>query len=230
MLTLGIETSGSPGSVALVRDGDVLAVRVLEEPRRRHAQTLVAEIDGLFRECGFQPADCDVTAVSIGPGSFTGLRVGVVCAKTFAYATGCRAVAVDTYVCTAYNSPVDVRAVWVIGDAQRGELFAGRYRRDAHDRWNLDQEIQIVPADDWCRDRTQDDVVSGPAVAALEAELSSRCRVLSLECRCPRAEIVARLGAQLVNNSGGDDFWSLQPRYIRPSAAEEKWKAAHDSA
>ena len=72
--------------------------------------------------------------MSVGPGSFTGLRVGVVCAKTLAYATGARLAAVDTLEAIAANSPPDVETVHVITDAQRGDLFVGTYRRTADGR------------------------------------------------------------------------------------------------
>ena len=227
MLTLGIETSGRVGAVALYRDGRCLAERPLQQAGRRHAQTLVAEIERLFEEFNSRPADCDLVAVSIGPGSFTGLRVGVVCAKTFAYATRCSLAAVDTYLCIAENSPADVHAVWVIGDAQRGELYAGHYRRDADGLWTSTAEITVAAGDTWCQARSSGDVVSGPGIDRFESELTSRCRVLELEYRDPRATVVARLGERKLKESGSDDFWSLEPFYLRRSAAEEKWDATH---
>ncbi|HUQ68608.1 MAG TPA: tRNA (adenosine(37)-N6)-threonylcarbamoyltransferase complex dimerization subunit type 1 TsaB, partial [Planctomycetaceae bacterium] len=86
MNILSLETSGLTGSIALDRDG-VVEQRELATAGRRHAQTLVAEMRDLLHAHGLRPADVNAVAVSIGPGSFTGLRVGVVCAKTFAYAT-----------------------------------------------------------------------------------------------------------------------------------------------
>ena len=227
MLTLGIETSGRAGAVALCRDGRCLAERLLEQAGRRHAQTLVAEIGRLFDEFDLRPADCNLVAVSIGPGSFTGLRVGVVCAKTFAYATGCSLTAVDTYQCIAENSPNDVHDVWVTGDAQRDELYVGRYRRDEDRSWVPTAEITIVAGRPWCRARTSSDVVSGPGIDRFESELASACRVLGPEYRDPRAAVVARLGERKLGRSGPDDFWSLEPFYLRRSAAEEKWDATH---
>ena len=78
MLILGIETSGRQATVALLKEGQSLMIRQLEQTSRRHAQSLVAEIDVLLRKFGLEAADITAVAVSIGPGSFTGLRVGVV--------------------------------------------------------------------------------------------------------------------------------------------------------
>lgn len=101
MITLGIETSGRAGTIALVEGGTVVAERSLTASGRRHARTLVPELGELLRKTGHTPTEVDVVAVSIGPGSFTGLRVGVVCAKTFAYATGCRIIGIDTFLAVA---------------------------------------------------------------------------------------------------------------------------------
>lgn len=227
MLTLGIETSGRAGAVALCRDGRPLAERLLEQAGRRHAQTLVTEIGRLFDEFDLRPADCNLVAVSIGPGSFTGLRVGVVCAKTFAYATGCPLTAVDTYHCIAENSPADVHDVWVVGDAQREELYVGRYCRHDNLSWEPTAEITIVAGRTWCAARTSSDVVSGPGIERFESELAPACRRLGPDCRDPRAAVVARLGERKLDHSGPDDAWSLEPFYLRRSAAEEEWDSRH---
>ncbi len=83
-------------------------------------------------------------AVSVGPGSFTGLRVGVVCAKTLAYANGCQLAAVDTLEAIAANSPADVVSVHVIADAQRGDLFVADYCRKSIVEWDRDRPPRIV--------------------------------------------------------------------------------------
>src|SRR5262245_60606931 len=128
MLTLGIESAGPAGSVALARGEELIAERTLDRSGPRHAANLVVEIDALVRGAGRKIRDCELVAVSIGPGSFTGLRVGVVCAKTLSYALGCSLVAVDTLESIAENSPAEVSDVFVLSDAHRGELYAGQYR------------------------------------------------------------------------------------------------------
>src|SRR5687768_2419931 len=105
MLVLSIETSGTGGSIALVDDRACLAERSLSQAGRRHARTLVFELKQLLAEREVAPGDLGAVAVSIGPGSFTGLRVGVVCAKTLAYAVSTKLVAVDTFLAIAAQSP-----------------------------------------------------------------------------------------------------------------------------
>src|SRR5262245_32159459 len=91
-----LETSGRVGQVGLAADGRLLAGRRLSETHR-HARDLAPTVAALFREFAWKPADVQAVVVSRGPGSYTGLRVGVMTAKAFAYATGCRLLALDTF-------------------------------------------------------------------------------------------------------------------------------------
>lgn len=129
MYVLGIETSGLEGSIALLRDHECLGELWLNQHGRRHAQSLVFEIGELLQQHGLKPPDVDLVSVSRGPGSFTGLRVGMVCAKTFAYATGSRFISIDTFMAIANNVPSTINRVHVIEDAQREDLFAAEYVR-----------------------------------------------------------------------------------------------------
>jgi len=230
MLTLGIETSGRAASVALRADGQTLVERTLGESGRRHAQTLVAEIDAVLKQHGKNVGDCQLVAVSVGPGSFTGLRIGVVCAKTLAYATGCALAAVDTLACIAENSPPEIDDVHVIADAQRGDLYVGRYRRDAAGRFVQDEPIAIAAGQTWCAARAREDVVSGPGIVRFEADLAGAGRVLPAELRNPTAARVADLGERRFRSGRVDDFWGLEPFYLRKSSAEEKWDARDHGA
>lgn len=221
LLTLGVETSGLIGAVVLRRDGETIGSVTLQQAGRRHAQTLVSEVDALLRRANLTAKQLQVVAVSIGPGSFTGLRVGVVFAKTLAYAVGCRLIAVDTFRAIAAASPRDVTEVFVVSDAQRGELFVGRY--SCADTANVDTspvrhgEIIIEPADTFCR-RAGEIAVSGPSAATLPPTI----RVLTPEFHLPRAEFIAALGEQQALAGEQSDLWGLEPFYLRRSAAEEK--------
>lgn len=220
MIILGIETSVRQGGVALCDSERVLAERSLEESRQRHAQTLVQCADRLFREQKLSPRDCGLVAVSIGPGSFTGLRVGVVFGKTLAFTTGCQLVGVDTLLCCARRAPADVQTIWVIADAQRGDLYVGCYHRDAGGV-QAAGPIQIVSAAEWCDERAGEDVVTGPAVGRYRDQLT-RCRLLPSSLRNPTAREVAAVGRERCLEGATDDPFQLVPAYLRKSSAEEK--------
>ncbi|WP_145369450.1 tRNA (adenosine(37)-N6)-threonylcarbamoyltransferase complex dimerization subunit type 1 TsaB [Maioricimonas rarisocia] len=221
MLTLGIDTSGLGGSIAVTRDGNCLAERALSRSGRRHARTLVAELKSLFDDVNLPPHTCETVAVSIGPGSFTGLRVGVVCAKTFAYATGCTLVAVDTHLAIAAASPDDVGQVAVITDALRGEVYAGLYERNADGSWSTLRQVERLPFDAWIEGVPETATISGPGLTAYAEDLAGRT-LLPQDHWNPQARWIALLGEQLAREGRSDDLVQMVPKYLRKSAAEEK--------
>ena len=226
MWTVAIETSGREGSIALLRDDELLSSRSLSQEGRRHARTLVHELKALLDESQLAPAECDVLAVSRGPGSFTGLRVGVVCAKTWAFATGCRLVGVDTLQAVAAAAPADVHQVDVVADAQRGDVYWGQYVRDGEGRFVTETAVQIISANVWVGSLTDEQVVSGPALSSLQDRLPAEVRQLPESLWRPSAVEVGRIGLQLAMASQTVSPWELTPLYLRRSAAEENADAA----
>ncbi len=221
MLILAIETSQVPGSIALCRDDVLLEERSLQ-PERRHAETLVPEIQRLLADHGYTANDCGGIAVSEGPGSFTGLRVGTTCAKTLAYAATAQLVAVPTLTAVAAQSPRDIDKVFVVSDAQRRQLFVGEFELGGGGQPRQIGDITIVDAEAWAGERTANDVVSGPALKKFQELFSGRCRMTSPECWSPRAATIAELGFVKIQAGELADPFSMKPFYLRPSAAEEK--------
>ncbi|WP_397571016.1 tRNA (adenosine(37)-N6)-threonylcarbamoyltransferase complex dimerization subunit type 1 TsaB [Schlesneria sp. T3-172] len=238
MLVLGIETSGVDGSVALTRDGELLGERRLNQAGRKHAQGLIFEIGEVLREQGLAPRDLQLVAVSRGPGSFTGLRVGMVCAKTIAYATGCRFIAVDTFAAIASGTPDHASPLHVIEDAQRDDLFLGEYSRDAHSQWHQTSAIRIVSIPSFL-DLCQSPItVTGPGLKKLDRDdrILESLPVTRIPLDQPPARVIAEIGrleierAELSGETADTDFWSASPFYLRLSAAEEKRAAQAGAA
>ncbi|MGD9854880.1 MAG: tRNA (adenosine(37)-N6)-threonylcarbamoyltransferase complex dimerization subunit type 1 TsaB [Planctomycetaceae bacterium] len=222
MWIVGIETSCREGSVALLDDDKLVVERSLSHAGRQHARTLVHELQQMLAESGVAPRLCDVIAVSRGPGSFTGLRVGVACAKTWGFATGCAVIGVDTFEAVAQRAPSDLCEIDVIADAQRGDLYLGRYRRRVDTVWERQGEVGIVPADDWLYELRTDRTVTGPAVENLRSRLTANIGRLPEELRFPTASGVARIGKRTAETGSIANLWSLEPLYLRRSSAEEK--------
>ncbi|MEX0978795.1 MAG: tRNA (adenosine(37)-N6)-threonylcarbamoyltransferase complex dimerization subunit type 1 TsaB, partial [Pirellulales bacterium] len=128
MRILAIETVETTGSVALLEDDVLLAERQLD-PQVRSAQSLAPGIADLLKESHLRAADVDLVAVASGPGSFTGLRIGVTTAKVFAYATNCQVIGVGTMIAIASRVPAEVSHFSVLLDARRGELFVADFFR-----------------------------------------------------------------------------------------------------
>jgi tRNA threonylcarbamoyladenosine biosynthesis protein TsaB len=132
VLILAFDTSGYAGSVALLDGPQVLAEEQLDRARRS-AQTLAPAIAGLLSGKGIAAKDVGLVATTVGPGSFTGLRVGVTTAKTFAYAAEAEVIGLSTLEVLAEQAPPELfaagsREINAVLDAQRKELFLGRFR------------------------------------------------------------------------------------------------------
>jgi tRNA threonylcarbamoyladenosine biosynthesis protein TsaB len=227
MILLAVETSGPVGSLALRRDGRCLEERFLPELGRRHAQSLVPETVAFLRRHGVEPANVNAVAVSVGPGSFTGLRVGVTFAKTFAYAAGAELVAVETFHAIAENTPA-ASSIIVTADAQRGGLIVGRYIRGADGRFRRDGELRLVTPSELASSLRPADLLTGPGVDRLSN--SASVEIAAPHLRQPRASTVGSLGEELLRTGHTADPWTLEPLYVRKSSAEEKREAAEAAA
>lgn len=135
MRVLALDTTGRAGSLALYVDGRPTDVR-LGDPGRTHGQRLPAEIDALFAAHGLGARDIDLYAVAAGPGSFTGLRVGIATIQGLALVTGRAVVAVSALEAVAWSvrDRAGTRLIGAWIDAQRREVFAALYEGVAAER------------------------------------------------------------------------------------------------
>jgi len=220
MAILGLETSGTGGSAAVIADdGRTHAVRL--PPSAKSAPGLVPAIRDALAAVGLRPADIRVVGVTVGPGSFTGLRIGVTTAKTLAYALSADLVAVDTLDVLARQAPFEGERLWALIDAYRSQLFAGAYLRRG-DNWQAEAPWQLPTVDEWLQSLRPGDLVTGPIVGRLADRLPSGVRAVAESLRLPDAATVAQIAAELHAAGRRDDLWKLVPNYGRLAAAEEK--------
>src|SRR6185369_5960506 len=134
MRVLGIETSTRRGSVAAVEGTLTLGTLAHEEPSA-HAERVLSLIEILLAEVGWSRASIERIAVGIGPGSFTGLRVGIALAQGMALGLGRPIVGVGSLAALASSAPATDRRTRVpVLDARRGELFVAAYDADGRER------------------------------------------------------------------------------------------------
>ena len=219
---LALETSGRAGSVAALDGTRLLAERTLDAARGS-AATLAPAIRELLADVQWRAADVQVVAVAAGPGSFTGLRIGVMTAKTLAYALGADCIAVDTLDVIARQAPDDARPLWAVLDAGRDDLFAARYlsNSDSGELVAL-RPTALVRSADWRAELKAGDWISGPLPARFEPLLPGGVQLVELPLRLPQAHTVGRLALARHAAGGRDDLWELAPNYYRLSAAEER--------
>lgn len=218
-----IETSSRWGQVAVAQGETLLQCRPLDEARR-HARDLAPAVRGLLAEQQWQPGEIAAVLVSRGPGSYTGLRVGIMSAKTFAYVTGCALLAIDTLAASAHQVPADVLRVDVFADAQQDRVYVQQFQRPAGaSDFAAATELAIRPFADWLADEHKAPWVTGDGLRGKEARLPPEVQLVPPEFWPPQPDSLLYLGRQRFERGERDDFWTLEPLYLRPSAAEEQW-------
>jgi tRNA threonylcarbamoyladenosine biosynthesis protein TsaB len=218
-----LETSGRTGQVALARGDELRGVRLLDEARR-HARDLAPAVAALLAEQGWKPRDVQAVLVSRGPGSYTGLRVGIMSAKTFAYTTGCALLAVDTFAAIALQTPEPATHVDVLADAQQDKVYVQSFARDAKG-WRPRTPLAIRPFADWLASREASASVTGPGLRKWAERLPSGVPMVDASLWEPQPMNLLRLGLARYTAGERDDPWTLEPLYLRPSSAEEQWRA-----
>lgn len=126
MIWLGIETANAPLSIAVVKDGKVLA-EVVQNIKLTHSVGAMPVIEEVLSKAGIKPAEIDAVAVSEGPGSYTGVRIGVTLAKTFAWAIQKPLVGVSSLKALAANVKMSNAVICALFDARRQNVYAGVY-------------------------------------------------------------------------------------------------------
>lgn len=237
-LQIALETTGLTGSVAVLQGEAVLRNTNLDSGKRSAAilAPVLSETLQWCRKTGNNP---QIIAIADGPGSFTGLRIGVTTAKTFAYATQLPIVAVDSLAAiaaTAFHEHGAVERLLVGINAYRGQVFAAEFRRDellipwptagageesVPATWNRHPEqVRVLDAGDW-RDILQRQP-SDAHVTGDQKMFADRTDLSFLDRSVPDAAGVGLLGIRAAMAGAFSDPLALVPRYLRPSAAEEK--------
>jgi tRNA threonylcarbamoyladenosine biosynthesis protein TsaB len=211
-----LETSHQPGFVALA-EGEHLDVVRLDEARR-HARDLAPTVRQLLSQRNLKPRDIQAVVVGRGPGSYTGLRVGVMSAKTFAYATGCNLLGLDTFAVIAAQAPPEVARLAVLADAQQDKVYVQEFERDVP--LTL---LSIMPFQDWLQAASKPLWLSGPGLNNWGSHSPADVKLLDKALWDPQPETMLRLGLARHERGERDDIWSIEPIYLRPSAAEEQW-------
>ena len=218
---LALETTEKFGSAALLNGDQVLAETVLPKDRRS-SQTLHPALRTLFDTTHVAPTEIGIVAVVAGPGSFTGLRVGVTAAKVFAYAIGAKIIALDTFQTVAFAMPPGVISVGV--DAQRGEVVAAVLHSTEAGHIETIREPELIAVADWWKHAEQYDnvVFSGPALERWSGKIPSHIVTAEESNWFPKASAAGKLAAKRIASEQWEDVWTLLPIYSRLSAAEEK--------
>jgi tRNA threonylcarbamoyladenosine biosynthesis protein TsaB len=227
---LALETSGRLGSVALAEDGVAVAVERFDYGLQNAARILLL-IDGLCRAHRWTPSDPRQLYISIGPGSFTGLRIAVTLAKTLAFVTGAAVIPVQTVDVLAQNAPAEARELIIVLDAKRGQIFTSRLIREAG-IWKQIEPPHLDRLPDVLARAGRPVHLLGEGIPYHRDAFTESPEIIATapDTWIGRAEVVASLGYQLALGGNAVDLISLVPLYIRRPEAEEKLDALDASS
>ena len=219
MFILGIETTGKVGSVAIIDENGKTVNRVTTDSMS-HLRELVPMIKELVDELGISLNELDAIAVSVGPGSFTGIRIGLATAKTLAQTLGKKCISVNSLEIFKEKADRDNK-VAVIYNARRGQVYGAIYGNDGSEilapgPYMLDEVLEVAEEYDdikWYGDGViaYADRLSGMNIA--EADEINQSADMVCRCACLKLE-----DGELL------DFDQLEPEYMRLPEAEQKLK------
>jgi tRNA threonylcarbamoyladenosine biosynthesis protein TsaB len=226
MNILGIETSTKTGSVAVVSEAGVIAQYSLNI-EVTHSERLMSTVDRVLRDTGLAIADMDGYAVAIGPGSFTGLRIGLAAVKGLALATGKRVAAVPTLRALAWNLPFAAYPICPMLDARKNEVYASLYQFDGALLHQTMPEA-VIPLARLAERITGNVVITGEAAHLFREDIGKffgdRALIAPRSVVLPSAAAVAEIGLDMIMNNKQTDPDTLVPLYIRRPEAEVVWE------
>ncbi len=225
--TLALDTSTYTQVIALL-DGEQVLTHIRQEPPRHHGNMLLSAIDEMLALHGIRAQDLSLIVVGAGPGSFTGLRVGMACAKGLAIATGCPIVGRSTLEALAYHTAKSMPGELIVAavDARKREVYAGGYL------WDTDTESLQVAMEEqaWAPAELREAITTRGArvlngfmtgkYAPLRATPSDTHVTLAEPLLAPDGVALALLGRAHYATTQQSELATLEPNYIRPSDAE----------
>ena len=226
MLLLAFESSAKAGSVALLRDG-VLLAEYYQNGGQTHSRTLMKMAQDMMKNCDLKREDVDAVGVAAGPGSFTGVRIGVSCAKGFAWAGELPCVGVSTLEAMAHSVLPFRGIICAVMDARRSQVYNALFRSDGCSLTRLcpDRALSIEELAADLEMMNDEKILVGDGAQlcynTLEGRFDDLC-IAPEHLRQQRASGVALCAAQKLLEGDPGDGRALVPNYLRMSQAERE--------
>lgn len=230
MIVLGLDTASKSASVAVTEDG-VLRGEATVCHALTHSQTLMPMLSDMLCRCGMQIEQVELIGVSAGPGSFTGLRIGVATAKALAHALGRPVVGVSTLKSIAYNLPFCAYPIAALLDARRNQAYAGvyRHRGGVCETVMADAALPIAALLDTLDALDTPVVFAGDGTAtfadAARSRLGERALFAPAGSNLVLASSVCALATDEAQAGHSVRYDRLVPAYFRKSQAEREYEA-----
>lgn len=225
LLILAIETASGCGSVSLtrgiLRDGKVLAEYTLQ-PEITHSRRLLGSAAAMMKALELDWPVLDAVAISQGPGSFTGLRIGMAAAKGIAMAAGIPLIGVPTLDGLAVQVTAADWPVCCLLDARKHQVYAAFYQYDEAFGPQRQGEVMVLSPEELVEKINEPTLVAGPGIEACQSLLAAHplVRLLPTGALHPRAATIGFCGARLLAKGAADRGDNIVPLYVRASEAE----------
>lgn len=229
MLSLAIDTSTPSGSVAVLEEERVLGMLGIAA-EETYSSRLFREVRYLLAELRLSLEQFDLFSVAAGPGSFTGLRIGLTAVKGWAEAFSKPAIGVGVLEAIAAEATISVPVLVSLLDARRGQVFGAAYKRDSGglarrgEEWVLTPEEALGKIADAGKDGPIALVSPTPEVIQTALDPSPLCHTPVERVSPFLADVIGRLGYRRAICGGASDAIRLDANYVRRSDAELKWK------
>ena len=226
-LILALETSSLVSSIALIEENKLRAEITIENSRH-HSENLVPHIEQLFSLGGVKKEDLSAVAVAVGPGSFTGLRIGIGTAKSIAYGLRIPIVGVSTLEGLAWNLYGEGCLLCPVMDAQKNNVYAGIFEVQKGKMVKIKEESveSVETIFNWAKENPRL-MLLGEGNRGFEEKLTeyglASQRPLP-HLKMPRASSIGYAALERVRDQNYDSVMDLAPNYIRRSEAEELWE------
>ena len=234
MIILSIDSSTPVAGIA-VADEQGLLGEMMVNTENTHSEKLLPMIVSLLEELKLKPENLDVVAIMQGPGSFTGLRIGMATAKGLVQGCGAKLVVVPTLDCMAYNLVNYPGLVCPVLNAQKKQVYTALYATE-QGNWQRKSEYQAIAAEDLAEqllELKQDVWFLGDGLNAyadvFQAKLGDYCHFAPMHQHLPRAAALAVLALEKAKQGEYADLYTTEPIYIRKSEAEVQWEMKHNT-
>lgn len=227
MKVLGIDTSTRCGSIGLIDGQEVISDYLLNIPVT-HSERLLDAVEFVLREVRLPIQEVDGWAISLGPGSFTGLRIGVSTVKGLSFATQKPVAGVSSLDVLASQVSPTPYLICPILDARKGEIYTAFYRYDETNLLKRCSDYQAIKPEDLVNNIKEKVIFIGEGVKTYGDYLGNFLTSFALfpnpSLQVPQGSVVARLGSKLLTKGDGLDLKTFTPIYVRVSEAEIKWQ------
>lgn len=222
MKILALDTSSFPASVAIGDDGILMGEYIIRN-QRKHSQNIMMMTERLFDDLSMDISEIDVFAVTSGPGSFTGLRIGISSVRAFAQAMGKPVAAVNTLEALAYNLPLSDSIIVPMLDARRDEVFTAAYKfKDG-----IAQELTppcVMTIDEIKEKYKNENVIITGDGAIIHKEELSEFKTAPINLCETRASALLAAAYKKAEKDELCDYNHVSPLYLRKSQAEREYE------